>query len=222
MTLNFPEYISPEEDVEITLATDRYQTSWTGRVANVMNVNGKWQYGFEMTGITDDDNREMLQIVYDRDPSLPKECESGLSMVDDITVNIRKRKGNSAYFSRKLPRIMLCNYLNTSDGEKLLLKDFNYKFLTIQFLRGQKVPEKLTLLAGNIEINCMLKNKESRLGACYQIVNSEEIINSIEFRYILKSWMYDSEIDSDDRNAYYKKVNVSLKKYETFNELNYL
>lgn len=219
--LNFPEYISPEENVEICLATDRYQTRWSGKVANVMAVNDKWQYGFEMTGITEINKCEMLQIVYDRSPSLPQECNNNLSVVDDVTVNIWRRN-NDVYFSRKLPRITLCNYLHASDGQKLLLRDFNYEFSTIRFLHGHKAPEKLELFADNIMIRCTLKNKRSRFGTCYRIDNPEEFINSVKFRYILKSWICDSEISADENISYYKKVAGSLKKYETFNELEYL
>lgn len=222
VVLNFPEYISPSKKVVIKLATDRYETSWQARVTNVKCVKNRWQYGFEMVQITEENNKEMLQIVYDRDPSLPKEIDAGLSTVDDIMINIWKRRGRNDYFSRRLPRMELCNFVNASDGKKYLLRDFNYEFLTIEFSHGEKVPEKLVLFANNIKIKCSLKDKNSRLGSCYKIDNSEEIAHNLDFRNILKSWMYDYEIDSDEKNSYYKKVDSTLKKYEVFDELNYL
>ena len=222
VALNFPEYISPEEDVLIRLATERYETSWSGRVVNVIHVKDKWRYGFEMTEISEENKREMFQIVYDRDPSLPKEIDAGLSTVDDIMINIWRRTDGNEYFSRRLPRVELFNFVKASDGKKLLLRDFNYEFLTIRFLRSDKVPEKLVLLDNNIQINCSLQDKNSRFGACYRIDNSEEIARNLEFRNVLRSWMYDFEIDMDEKSAYYNKVKSTLKKYETFDEMQYL
>ena len=61
--LDFPEYIPPDETVVIKMATDRYAASWQGKVANVVNINNRWRYGFFMTEISDVNYREMLQIV---------------------------------------------------------------------------------------------------------------------------------------------------------------
>ncbi|RDY30887.1 glycosyltransferase [Lachnotalea glycerini] len=222
VVLNFPEWISPKDEVTIRLITDRYDTSFKGKVANVMGVKGKWKYGFEMLEITEENNREMLQIVYDREPSLPKEIDEGLSSVDDIMINIWKRTGERDYFSRKLPRVELCNYAKTVEGRKLLLRDFNYEYLTVSFLRGEKIPESFIILEGNIQIKCSLEDKASRYGTCYRIENTNDIIHNVEFRTILKSWMYDYEIDLDEKNTYHKMVDTALKKYESFDELEYL
>lgn len=222
IVLNFPEWISPNQEVTIHLATDRYETKFKAKLANVMQVKGKWKYGFSMTDITEENNKQMLQIVYDREPSLPKEINAGLSTVDDIVINIWKRTGGHEYFSRKLPRIELNNHVVTTEGIRILLRDFNYEFLTIQYLRGQKISEKLTLFENNIEIKCILRDQTSKYEAIYQIVNSKDLIPNIEFRSVLKSWMYDYEIDLDEKNTYHKKVNEILKEYESFDELEYL
>lgn len=220
--LKFPEYIPPDKPITIELATERYQTVWTGKVANVRGMRDKWQYGFEMTDITDKNQRQMLQIVYDRDPSLPKEINSSLSMVDDITLNIWKRADINRYFSRSLPRIELYSIVSTVDGEELLLRDFNYKFLTIHFTLGQKVPDHITLIENSIPIICTLEDKKYRLGTCYRIDNAQELIHNPKFRNILTSWMFDYKIESDEQSAYHKKLASALKKYEQFNELDYL
>jgi cellulose synthase/poly-beta-1,6-N-acetylglucosamine synthase-like glycosyltransferase len=222
VALNFPEWISPKDEVVITLVTDQYKTRFQARVANVMSIRDKWKYGFEILEITEEDNREMLQIVYDREPSLPKEIELGLSSVDDIMINILRRTGGHDYFSRKLPRVELYNEIRTIEGKKLVLRDFNYEFLTIQFLRGDKIPDKLTLLENGIRIECSLEDKSSKYGTCYRILNSKELIQNVEFRTILKSWIYDFEIDMDEKSMYYKKMDSVLQKYESFDELNYL
>lgn len=220
--LKFPEYIPPDEPLTIKLATGRYQTSWKGQVANVLNISGKWRYGFAMTDISEKDKREMLQIVYDRDPSLPKEIDAGLSTVDDIMVNIWKRAGGNSYYSRRLPRVGLFNFVKSSDGKKYLLRDFNYEYLTIRFPDGEKVPEEFRIVENGVSLQCMLKDRNAKLGACYRIVNAGKIFQDIKFRDILQSWMYDYAIDSDEKDTYLKNVKRELKRFETFNEFNYL
>lgn len=222
VALNFPEWISPKEEVIIKLATNQYETSFKARVANVMSRKEKWMYGFEMLDITEKDNQEMLQIVYDREPSLPKEIEAGLSTVDDIMINIWRRTGGRDYFSRKLPRVELMNYVETIEGNRVLLRDFNYEFLTIQFLRGTKIPTEITLVEQGIKIDCILEDKNAKFGSCYRIKNENELIHNTKFRAVLKSWMYDCEIDVDEKTKYHKKLDHILKKYEYFDELNYL
>ncbi|MBA4687369.1 MAG: glycosyltransferase [Candidatus Galacturonibacter soehngenii] len=222
VALNFPEWISPKEEVIIKLATNQYEASFKARVANVMSRKEKWMYGFEMLDITEKDNQEMLQIVYDREPSLPKEIEAGLSTVDDIMINIWRRTGGRDYFSRKLPRVELLNYVETVEGNRVLLRDFNYEFLTIQFLRGIKIPTEITLVEQDIKIECSLEDKNAKFGSCYRIKNVNELIHNTKFRAVLKSWMYDCEIDVDEKTKYHKKLDHILKKYEYFDELNYL
>lgn len=222
VALNFPEWISPKEEVTIKLATDQYETSFQARVANVMSRKGKWMYGFEMLSITEKDNREMLQIVYDREPSLPKEIKAGLSTVDDIMINIWKRTGGKDYYSRKLPRVELFNEVETKEGNLVLLRDFNYEYFTIHFLRGVKIPSEITLMEQDIKIEGILEDKNSKFGSCYRIKNRNELIYNTRFRTVLKSWMYDTEIDVEEKTKYHKKIDHLLKEYENFDELNYL
>lgn len=222
VVLSFPEYIPISEEVIVRMATKRYVTSWKGRVANVINVNDKWKYGFEITDIEEADKREMLQIVYDSEPTLPKEIEAGLSTVDDLMINIRNRAALNEYFSRKLPRVELNNYVETSLGQKVLLRDFNYEFLTVQFLQGEKIPEKVSLIENEIILNCSLVDKRARRSACYRVENVEGISHNLEFRSILKSWIADYELEYNAKEKYNKKVDTVLKKYEMFDELKYL
>ncbi|WP_099468998.1 glycosyltransferase family 2 protein [Konateibacter massiliensis] len=222
VTLDFPEWISPQEEVTIKLATELYETSFQARVANVMSAKDKWRYGFELTDISEENNLEMLQIVYDREPSLPKEIEASLSTVDDIMINISRRAGGRDYFSRKLPRINLYSRVKTAEGRTLLLRDFNYEFLTICFLRGEAVPKELTIVEGSVTIQCILEERSFKYGSCYRIQNTDEVIQNAEFRSVLKNWMGDYETDKEEKLSYRKRIDRTLKKYESFDELNYL
>ena len=222
VVLNFPEYIPSDRPVTVRLATGRYKAAWSGRVANVIHSKGRWRYGFEITDISENDRREMLQIVYDRDPTLPREINADMSTVDDIVVNIWRRAEGGDYFSRRLPRIELSTLVETDGGSKRLLRDFNYEYLTVHFPHRQKAPENLVLVEYGIRIRCSLKDRDARLGVCYHIENTEELVHNLQFRNVLMSWMYDFKIDSDEKDAYCRKLDKDLKRYETFNELDYL
>ncbi|WP_099204221.1 glycosyltransferase [Scatolibacter rhodanostii] len=223
VTLDFPEWIPSEDSVKIELTTERYRTSWCGKVANVMNIGEKWRYGFEVTEITDENQRRMLQIVYDREPTLPKEIEKGLSTVDDIMINIHQRsKIKRNYFSRKLPRLKLNTFINTEDGKRVLVKDFNYQYITVQLGSNEAIPDKLTLCENSIQLHCQLEDPTFSHGIFYRIVNLDELLSNSEFRYVLRSWMDDYQLEIDENESYHKKISKTLELPEILDELEYL
>lgn len=219
--LSFPEYIPPDKTIAIRLETNRYCTSWTGKIANVMGIRGKWRYGFELTDITDQNKREMMQIVYDREPSLVKEIDAGLSAVDDIMVNIWNRAGHDVMYSRKLPRVEIFHFVTVSGGEKLLLRDFNYQYITIKFSH-KNPPEHLTWEESGIQFHCALADQNAKFGVCYRIENASEIVQNLAFRSLLKSWMCSFQHDINEKDMYLKAVKHKLKRFEGINELDYL
>lgn len=220
--LDFPEFIPPKENIRVSLATDLYETTWYGRVTNVMNVNGKWKFGFQISDITEENLRQMLQIVYDREPTLPKEIGILNSMADDLLVNIWNRTKGQEYYSRKLARVELKNWVKTDSGDKLLLRDFNYEYITFQFYKGKRIPEHITLKEKLFKIRCSLVEEHAKLGACYKIDNYDEISSNIEFRNVLKSWMYGYENQIGEENMHLKRVEAALKENIFFEELEYL
>lgn len=220
--LNFPEYIPPDENITVQLATDRYETCWTGKVVNVINAKDKWKYGFQYVTATEENYRGMLLIVYDRNPSLPKEIEDGLSAVDDITMNIWHRMGSNTYFNNTLPIMELGNFMETSAGEKLMLVRFNYELLTVQFFYGEKIPQRFSLIEHGVEIKCELESDNAKDGICYRVLNLNALINNTRFRASIKSWMHDYEVGLSEKNAFYKQLDSVLERYEIFNELEYL
>lgn len=220
--LDFPEYITAEEEVVIKLSSDLYHTVWKGRVANVFYNKGKWHYGFELTDITEDEKKSMLQLVYDREPTLPKEIDAGLSTVDDIMVNIVRRTVNIPYFSRKLPRININSKIKDIDGNRYMLEDFNYEYLTLTFIKGITPPQNLVLEHQGIRIKCTLTDINMRYGSCYKIENTASLAGNIAFRSVLKSWMIDQEFGENEEETYKKKVMTTLQKPPIFDELDYL
>ena len=100
----------------------------------------------------------------------------------------------------------------------MILREFNYEYLTVQFLRGDKIPDSLTLSEKNIRIECKLAEKKTKQGACYKILDTD-LVQDPSFKETLKSWMYDYRIQLGEVNDYQRKVKNVLNEYAAFDEL---
>ncbi len=222
IVLDFPEYIPPDRDITILLATERSATSWTGRVANVSNLIGGWKYGFYLTETTEANKREMLQIVYDRDPSLPKQIEDGFSAVDDIAINLWKRSRHDGLLSSTLPILVVDRQVALQDGNSVHLNWLNYEYLAVLMVRG-KIPEKeLTIVESGVAIIGALVEDDYTNGVRYRILNLAELNFNPAFRALVNSWILEHRIESQQKQAYQKHFGKQLDHLETFDEMEQL
>lgn len=83
-----PEIIPYDTEVGIELYTYRYYSQFSAKLASVRKVGDKWKYAFNLVNIKEQDKRQLLCIVYDRIPSLPKAVEANHSIYDDVKINI--------------------------------------------------------------------------------------------------------------------------------------
>lgn len=224
VALDFPEYIPGDRDVTIELAQGGYHAKWRGRVANVRHHNHHWIYGFAMTFIEEEDRRQLLQIVYDRNPSLPTEIRRGADSTEDIMVNLWHRADSRApYYSRRLPRVEMEAAISTSAGSAVL-RDFNYEYLTVRFLerKDRAVPHELTLRQEGVTIRCQLYDAKARLGACYRVENAAQLARNAQFRRMLRAWMTASRLDTQERRQRGRRLSRALIRHEGLNEMDYL
>jgi cellulose synthase (UDP-forming) len=223
LIFDFPEYIPPEEEITIRLATDRNETEWSGKVANVMQIGSKWKYGISMQKITEPNKRQMMQIVYDRDPTLPRTMENGLSTMDDLALNIEYRKKSKKNFtSKKLPLAELDHTVTTKDGRKLVLETFDYKSLILWSPSKEGILQKLSFSEEGVVFECSLQEKISKHEASYQVDNLAELVGSAVFRTLLNTWITDCRQDKAQEKNYKKQIDATLNRYEVFDELQYL
>lgn len=205
--LDFPQYIDYKREWIITLNTDRYKSEFKAKTVHVTNIKDKWKYSFQITEVEESEKKQLLQIIYDRVPSLPQVLDKDVSTFEDLKINTFKRVEKSKLSNRKLPRFSLAETIKSVDNETITLKDFNYEYVRIN--AGVNIPKNLIIpLEYGITLNCVFVSSfneaEDKL---YRITNYESIVQAENFQGILKKWIdnYNKAIEED------KKVNKANK-----------
>ena len=89
------------------MAEERYVARFKAAVVYFANYRNDFKYAFEITDIDDENKRNYLNIIYDREPTLPEKVEDDASVFGEISANIHKRFAKQNKNARKLARIMV-------------------------------------------------------------------------------------------------------------------
>ncbi|HPD88667.1 MAG TPA: glycosyltransferase [Oscillospiraceae bacterium] len=184
VVLDFPEYIPYDTDVEIELKTDQYSATVPATVKHVTQSGSLWKYSMQINDEIDDaDKQSYLQIVFDRQHTLPIVILSGWA--EDLRVNLRSSKASRRASNRRLPRVVLARDVDTADGKRVQLSNFNYEFIRID--SPEAPADKLVLkLENGLEIPCSLQDADNRL---YKIDNWKETAEDPRLHAQLAQWM---------------------------------
>ncbi|MFA9378452.1 MAG: glycosyltransferase family 2 protein [Lachnotalea sp.] len=197
--LHVPQYINCDKGVKITVTTPDYQSTWLGRVVNVVTMEDYWKYGIKIVNLEECEKNEWYQIIYDREPTMPKFLPKKSSTVDDFMINISKRVAVRDNFNRTLPRIPVYKWLQTLEGPKIFVNDFNFENILIKKSSEKKAKQKLSIIVSpEIIIKCTLKNDDLNCFALYKVDNCDEFTNNDGFAEILHVWL--NEYRQEERN----------------------
>lgn len=125
IVLKKPEFIPYKESIRILLQTDRYKAQFVAKIIHVGQAGEQWKYAMEIQEIDDHNLKQLLRILYDRVPELPKIVEMNNSIFDDIRINVLKRGEQKVKFNRKLPRVNLNKELYSKEHGKVKIINFN-------------------------------------------------------------------------------------------------
>ena len=132
IVLKKPEFIPYKESIRILLQTDRYKAQFVAKIIHVGQVGEQWKYAMEIQEIDDHNLKQLLRILYDRVPELPKIVEMNNSIFDDIRINVLKRGEQKVKFNRKLPRVNLNKELYSKEHGKVKIINFNYEYAVLK------------------------------------------------------------------------------------------
>lgn len=227
---DFPEYIPYNKSIDVNIKTQRYNTNFKASIVQVSEINKKWKYAFKVDQIDESNFKQLLNIVYDRVPSLPKNIEKNNSIFDDIRINILKRSVKTVAFNRKLARVNINKNIKSLQCGQVDIINFNYDCIVVKTDIQYKNTEYLTIpISSTINLNCkyvkdinFIKLKTSELKVksvqLYEIQNKSEIKYNDEFRQILKQWINKKE-KNNQNTIKRKKTYVSD---DEFFEMDYL
>ena len=191
--LDHPAYLPSDEPLEFSLASDHYSAVVKGNIVYITSTGNQWLYHVKLVpGMTEQDTREYLQLVYDRTPSLPKSMNIWVTAFDDLVNNASQRLEKQRSEMRALPRIQLERAVRSEEGITGTLIDFNFKYA---LLRGMsEKADSLTIVPRNgAQIVLQSANKPMTTPGVtlYNVVNWEELTNSKAFQTLLEDWIFE-------------------------------
>lgn len=233
--LDEPIYIPYEKNIEVSLFTERYNSKFQANIVQITEISDKWKYAFKLNQIEDENFKQLLGIIYDREPSLPKNIEKNNSVFEDIRINIFKRGKKTILFNRKLARINLNKKLVSKECGIVTLVNFNYEYAVLQTIIKYKTARYLTIkIDDKIDLNFILvksldnlslqkdKNKVLEYSSqLYKIENYQNIAQNKFFKRILLNWIkeYKDEIYLNRK----KELNqTNLNSSDELNEMSQL
>ncbi|MDP4146336.1 MAG: glycosyltransferase [Bacillota bacterium] len=226
----FPVYVPENKEliIEVCNEDSRYKCSLTGKIVHVSSAKEEWHYAISFTHISDKDQLELFNILYDRVPVLPTRVSERSSFYEDITINFHKRLKNENNSSRRLPRIDLEVELDTLEEVRVKVINFNYHFVLIETIQG--IANNLKIIVdkdSSLYIECELLEDENAMRIrrekryLYKILNTKELIESEVFMKSLKEWMNDYFIKEREREEYMMSMKKDVTRDE-FTDMDYI
>ncbi|NTU76968.1 MAG: hypothetical protein HGA90_04045, partial [Alphaproteobacteria bacterium] len=192
-TLEHPAYLPDDTPLDFSLKSEKYSANVRGKIVYINSAGNNWLYHVQLVpGMTEQDTREYLQLVYDRQHSLPKSMNIWVTAFDDIVNNASQRLEKQRSEMRALPRIQLDRFVRFEEGISGTLIDFNFKFALMRDL--SESAETLTLLPRN-GVRMELVNTHKPLTTpgviLYSVTNWEELSASKAFQTLLEDWIFE-------------------------------
>ncbi|BBF45458.1 cellulose synthase catalytic subunit [UDP-forming] [Lachnospiraceae bacterium KM106-2] len=191
--LEQPKDINDEEKVEITLQTSRYQATVLAQSALVIQVKEGWKYAFEIVDMLESKD-EFLQLVYDREPTLPKNLDESLSTFDDLRLNIIKRLEKNHYQNRKMPRVFVDQMVDSNQKTEIQMINYNYKYILIKAYGPIDSNLKL-FLNPKLVIRCAICKNLGDNTYLLTVTNYKEIHENANMRIELEQWLANGMLD---------------------------
>ncbi len=209
--LDNPYYFEEGSEVDILLQTPDYYVEARAVIVHVSQQKNMWNFSMKFTDLNDcyDD---LLGILYDRMPTVPKEIRKDSGSFEDLKLNLKKRTAPPFYQKRHYPRIILDASVACQDkGEEVVeVHDFNYVYITV---KSEMVQEEIKLVPiEGIILDCRYES-DVRMGLkLYRILNYKELQADEEKKSKLLEWLVETSRLAKDMSEYRKKSQKEVMK----------
>ena len=195
-TIDTPQYIPYDEDIDINIKYLHYKANLKGRVVHVDKFMDKWKYSIKLNHISQKDKNEYYQIVYDRGHTLANKMKS--NTIKEIKLNMINRSKKHRDSNRKLPRIPLKVNVSTTIGNIVEVVNFNYEYI---LFKGKLDDKNINIeLRDDLVLKCLKCDKSTvEDNTLYKIDDWKNISNDERFREMVLSW--DSAIENKEELA---------------------
>ncbi|WP_324825851.1 glycosyltransferase [Sinanaerobacter sp. ZZT-01] len=215
--LKEPYYFQEETLLSVEIKTEDYCAKLKTKVVYVSSVDSEhWSYSMKIIdhcGYYDD----LLGILYDRIPTLPKEIKKDSGSFEDLKLNSKTRILPLSYQKRQYPRVEVYAPAVCLELENRLVQiyDFNYAYLT---LREESIPNSITLeISESLQLKCKFVSTVRNIYKLYSIENIQEIWGDGDNRVLLLDWLRSAKNAAD---TFYLSMDQEQKKTaDEFNEM---
>jgi cellulose synthase (UDP-forming) len=176
-----PIYIPGEESISFTIVTPYYKARLKGSLIYVKEQIGGWRYSAEITPVDEKNKRQYMQVIYDRNHTLPKQMNLWITAYDDLVRNMKKRTSRPVSDKRKLPRIPLNKQIAFHNGGACRLTSFNYKYFSaVDFVTGESKDDRFLYKTVSGIMLVLMRTGQ------YVKDSSEELLTVLNINEILK------------------------------------
>jgi cellulose synthase (UDP-forming) len=172
------------EVMEVNLTNEKYTANVSAEIVTVTSEKDKgWKYSFQIVNMTENDKRQYMQLIYDREHTLPKSISIKSSVYGDMVMNIKGRVNGKAQSARKMARVKVNNRYHLKGTGLVTIINFNFENV---YLAGDEERNELDIiLEQGIIMNCLKVKGQKNL---YKISNIEELMENGRFNEIVQEW----------------------------------
>lgn len=132
VVLPYPIYIKDGSKLEVWITDRDYKAKLKVELTSASTTkDDKYKYSFKIVELDDENKKAYMQIVYDREHSLPKKISKSSSIYGDITANIMRRMNKVSYASRKQVRLPVDKEYSLVNGGKVKIINFNFEYVLL-------------------------------------------------------------------------------------------
>ncbi|MDR2296563.1 MAG: glycosyltransferase [Clostridiales Family XIII bacterium] len=190
-----PFYLPQDDAFPIRLRDREYESELQGELTHVIHKGKQWKYCIHITRMEEASRRAYMQMVFDREHSLPKTIASSVGIYEGFAANINNRSTPLRQSMRKLPRITVNRALADAErGETLV--DFNYRYATIRFRSLADAAENKEASLGfglTARLHKLPAAETNGTDVLYIVENWRELLQNPAFDRLLDTWLQGGE-----------------------------
>ena len=183
IVMDSPIYINDDSQIEIWMNDRGYKTKFKVRLASATETKDKkYKYSFQIIELDEESKKTYMQIVYDREHTLPKTISRSSSIYGDIASNIMGRMSKISFASRKQVRLDVNKEYKAMTGEQVKILNFNFEYVLLDVT--EEAPEKFELeLEKGLVLICHRQHNN-----LYKVDNIGALQSDIGFQRIVTEW----------------------------------
>ena len=186
-----PIYLPEHKTISLVVKSSRYEAKLDAVIVYVKADGEGWRYSATVQPLSETDNRQYMQLIYDRKHSLPEQMNLWDTAYDDMLRNVKKRMVQPKSDQRKMPRLSLNLPVTFTNHASCTLLSFNYRFFSATDLRGNiaEGAEITFYTESNIEV--VLKHTGKTTANRHEVLLSVENIDEILGRGLIDQLLSD-------------------------------